>query len=311
MPHISVCVPVSRLDSANATIQSIIKQSFTDWELITVGQGDSDDPHVRKIIDLVGSISRNDPRVKYIHIEKPGACRAKNAAILSAQGDIIAEIDDDAEAALDWLETMVAYFSDHPDVDVVGGSVIKPFKKKRGLAVCPSVEPSEKIYDPATMDRTPEGWNWISCNLGLRRNVFEVIGYYDEYLGPGSVFPAADDTDLMLRIEAAGIKMGSTPRLVVNHTYGYRYGLNQFMKHQYNYSYGNGGLAAKQTLAGDPRGEEWYRYDRKMRLTSWLNPFRPDQFVRGMYGWRIFNAAYQRCMTDYQVEDNLLVPAER
>ena len=308
MPYVSVCVPISRLDTVNATIQSIIEQSYTDWELIAVGQGDCDNPRVNKILDLVRSVSKNEPRVKYIHIEEAGACRAKNASIQAARGEVIAEIGDDAEAAPDWLETMVTYFSDHPDVYVVGGSVIKPTKVKRGLAVCPSVEPSEKVYDPGIMESPPDGWNLISCNLGLRKDVFKVIGYYDDYLGPGSVFPAADDTDLLLRMEAAGIKMGSTPRMVVNHTYGYRYGLKNFMKHQYNYSYGNGGLAAKRTLAGDPRGEEWYRYNRKMRLTSWLKPFRPDQFVRGMYGWGIFNSAYQRCLNNFRVEDNLLVP---
>jgi glycosyltransferase involved in cell wall biosynthesis len=309
MPQVSVCVPVSRLDTVNFTIQSIIHQSFQDWELIAVGQGDCDIPKVKKIANLVRKISEKDPRVKYIHIKEAGACRAKNASIRTAQGEIIAEIDDDAEADQDWLDTMVAYFRAHQDVDVVGGAVIKPPKEKRGLAVCPHVEPSEKIYDPAVMDRPPEGWNWISCNLGLRKKVFERIGYYDEYLGPGSVFPAADDTDLLLRIEAAGIKMGSTPRLVVNHTYGYRYGYKSFMKHQYNYSYGNGGLAAKQTLAGDPRGEEWYRYALKVRLQSWRKPFRPDRFVRGLYGWRIFNAAYQHCLNEFRVENNLLVPA--
>lgn len=308
MPNVSVCVPVSRLDTVNATIQSIIEQSYTDWELIVIGQGNRDDPHVKRIYDFVRSISRTEPRLQHIHIEEKGACRARNVSIQAAQGEIIAAIDDDAEAAPDWLETMVAYFRDHPDVPFVGGSVIKPPKIECGLAVCPSVEPSEKIYDPATMDRTPDGWNWIGCNFGIRKYLFEIIGYYDDYLGAGSVFPAADDTDLMLRIEAAGIKMGSTPRLVVNHTYGYRYGLKQFMRHQHNYSYANGGLAAKLTLAGDPRGEEWYRYDHEKRLTSWLKPLRPDRLVRGLYGWMIFNSAYQRCLSEFRVENNLLVP---
>ena len=174
--------------------------------------------------------------------------------------------------------------------------------------MCPSVTPSESIYDPKILDRPPDGWNWLTCNVGLRRQIIEKIGPYDDYLGAGSIFPAAEDTDYLLRLESAGIKMGSTPRLVVNHTYGYRYGLNQFLKHQYNYSYGNGGLAAKQTLAGDPRGEEWYRYDLRMRLTSWLKPLRPDRLVRGLYGWSIFNSAYQRCLQDFKVENNLLIP---
>lgn len=308
MAKVSVCVPVSRVDTVHATLESILQQSWKDWELVAVGQGSFDHPNVRKVHEIVDGFASRDPRVKYCHIEASGASRAKNASIQAATGEIVAEIDDDAEAAPDWLEVMVEYLDGHPDIDLIGGSVLQPEKQRRGLAVCPALEPAEVVYDPSTMDGPPPGWNWISCNIGLRRSVFSRVGYYDDYLGPGSVFPAADDTDLLLRMEAAGIKMASSPRLVVYHTYGYRYGLRAFMKHQYNYGYGNGGMAAKLSLAGDPRGEEWYRYARKERLTGWMRPLRPHRFLRGLYGWYIFKQAYERCLREFRVDNQMLAP---
>ena len=132
---ISVCVPVSRPDTVNATIQSIRNQTWTDWELIAVGQGSSEIAGVNETRKIVNSISEEDERVRYIHINERGSSRAKNAAIRSAQGEIIAAIDDDAEASPDWLETMANYFSEHNEIDVLGGAVIRPPKMKRGLAV--------------------------------------------------------------------------------------------------------------------------------------------------------------------------------
>lgn len=307
MPKVSVCVPVSREDTLHATLTSILQQSWKDWELIAVGQGSLENPRVKSVYEIVHDFASKDSRIKYCHIDAAGASRAKNASIQAATGEIIAEIDDDAEAAPDWLEVMVTYLDAHPDIDLIGGSVIKPEKQYRGFAVCPAVEPDEVVYDPTTMDSPPEGWNWISCNVGIRREVFSRVGFYDDYLGPGSIFPAADDTDLLLRMEAAGIKMASSPRLVVYHTYGYRYGLRAFIKHQYNYGYGNGGMAAKLSLAGDPRGEEWYHYARKERLTGWTKPLRPHRLLRGAYGWFIFKQAYERCSQEFLVENNLLV----
>jgi glycosyltransferase involved in cell wall biosynthesis len=305
---ISVCVPVSRPDTVNATIQSIRNQTWTDWELIAVGQGSSEIAGVNETRKIVNLISEEDERVRYIHINKRGSSRAKNAAIRSAQGEIIAAIDDDAEASPDWLETMANYFSEHNEIDVLGGAVIKPPKMKRGLAVCPTNDPKDAVYDPKTMDDPPLGWEWIGCNLGFRKWVVEKVGLYDEYLGPGCKIPATEDTDLKLRLEAMNIKMATTPKLIVNHTYGYRYGLKAYIKHQYNYAYGNGGLAGKLTLAGDPRGKEWYWSTRRERLLGWIKPFRPHKFIIGLLGWQIFRSAYQYCIKEFRVENNLLVP---
>jgi glycosyltransferase involved in cell wall biosynthesis len=304
---ISVCVPISRPDTVAETIQSVLRQSWSDWELIVIGQGEVNDEHTVATRTAVENAS-TDERVRYIHRLEKGATRARNTGMQSASGEIIAFIDDDCEAHEDWLATFATRFEKDSEIGLVGGAVIAPPKTGKGLAKCPTVSPAESVYEPHKMEgKPPPGWDWISCNVALRREIADKIGFWDEYLGPGTDFPAADDTDYLLRAEALDIKMATTPQAVVTHTYGYRYN-QQLIKHIRNYNYANGGLAAKLTLMGDPRGESWLQGTRRDRQVSWLWPFRPDKGLRGFISWQIFSKAYSHCLRDYEVDGQLLKP---
>ncbi len=304
---VSVCVPTSRPDTIALTIQSILKQSWTDWELIAVGQGDLTLPQTQATRTAVTSAT-DDPRVRYVHTPERGATRARNKAMEVATGDIFAFIDDDCEADEAWLATFMTYFAQDPTLGMVGGAVVAPPKTSRGIAKCPTVTPSESVYDPQQMGYTPPaGWEWISCNVAMTRSAAEAIGPWDAYLGPGTEFPAADDSDYLLRAEALNIKMATTPKAVVCHTFGYRYN-QQLWKHARNYAYANGGLAAKLTLMGDIRGEKWFAGTRNERLNGWKRPFRPQRIFSGFIGWRFFSSGYASCLRHYRAHANLLQP---
>src|SRR5690349_5337560 len=221
MLKFSVCISSIRVSSLKATIDSIRCQSWQDWELIIVGQGS--DLRLKAIGEAA---AREDRRIQYFHLTRYGATLARNFALQIASGDIIALIDDDCEARADWLEVLAGYFLEEPELGLVGGALVAPRPARRGLAFCPSVYPTEVLYDPvASRRQEPPGWGWACGNVALRRQVIERVGQFDEYLGPGAIFPAADDNDYRLRLEALGIKMRSTSRAVVYHSYGYRYGL--------------------------------------------------------------------------------------
>lgn len=300
---ITVCIPAYRANTVSATIQSILQQTWDNWELLAVGQGpflSGRAKHVKSSIEKTGKV---DSRVKYLHIDKFGATSALNTAIDRASGDLIAIIDDDCEAREDWLATMVAYFDKHPDIGGIGGAAVAPPKENRFFAVCPEYIPEEGVYDPNVMDTPPPGIDWISCNIVLRPDVIESVGPFDRHLGPGATFPAGDDTDYKLRLEAHRIKIATTPNLVVHHTHGYRYGIKAIWGHAWNYNYGNGALAAKLTLSGDPRGEIWLNNMRKLRLFNLKKMYRlPWDFI---HYW-IYRSGYQQCMREFHVENGLL-----
>src|SRR3954471_18083156 len=117
----TVCIAAFRPSTLVSAINSITRQDWNNWELIIVDQGP--DKGVKAVADTIG---QQDNRVRYLHIEQPGTCRARNAGMMAAQGDIIALIDDDCEAREDWLTTMANYFDKYPDVDFVSGSVLAP-----------------------------------------------------------------------------------------------------------------------------------------------------------------------------------------
>ncbi|HEY7783053.1 MAG TPA: glycosyltransferase [Ktedonobacterales bacterium] len=294
---ISVCIAATRATTVDAAIASIRHQTWTDWELVLVGQGD--DP----ALAAVGKAAAlSDARVHYVHLDRRGLSLARNAGIRAATGDIIAMTDDDCEAREDWLATLGGIFAAEPAVGLVGGALLAPSPAHGGPASCPCLEPADALYDPIAADRqAPAGWDWIGGNFAIRRRAVERVGMFDECLGAGAVFPAAEDTDYKLRMERIGIKMRSTPRSVVYHTHGHRYGARAVLRSSRAYARGNAALAAKLTLMGDPRGREWLEETRRECLGDWrtlTSGRRPHNPLRYLY----FARAYAECLRQYRVD---------
>jgi glycosyltransferase involved in cell wall biosynthesis len=301
MKKFSVIIPAYRGATLATAIESILQQTWTSWELVVVGQGRADS--VEKVMEKY----HTDRRVRYLSIERYGTCRARNAGIQASDGELIALIDDDCKAGPSLLQTFTDIFDDYPDVGLVGGALVSPEKPKPGLAVCPAVIPSEAIYDPnLTPFHPPEGWDWVGCSVAMRRDIYLNAGPLDEHLGPGTDFPAGEDTDYKLRLEKLGIKMAPTPRAVVIHENGYRYGIKAVMRNSRNYAYGNSGLAGKLTLLGDPRGVEWMKVVKEECLSGSFP--RIHRLPVNLY--RLYNSyvAYSKCLRNYRIQDGLLLP---
>jgi glycosyltransferase involved in cell wall biosynthesis len=292
-----------------ATIWSIQAQTVTDWELLVVGQGDD-----RALRAAVAAAGAGDPRIRYLHLATPGSSRARTAAIHAAQGEILAMTDDDCEARPDWLAVIETILTDEPDVALVGGSMLAPQSSPGWPASCPSFVATDALYDPARNGRTaPAGWDWVGGNFALRRQVAEMVGDFDACLGIGGDFPAAGDTDYKLRMEAMGLKMRTTPRSIVDHTYGWRYGVQAVLRHQRTHAQGNGALAAKLTMMGDPRGQLWLSKTRHDIWSGWLPLRRTLRRVADLRVLYHFSRAYAQCHRRYRVNARGLLerkPAE-
>jgi glycosyltransferase involved in cell wall biosynthesis len=295
---VSVCIGATRGNTLQAAIDAIQRQRWTDWELIVVGQGS--DVTVRHITETAAT---RDPRIRYIHTPGRGVSRARNAAIAQCTGDIIAITDDDCVPEFDWLEVIVQSFEDDGSLGAVGGSVVAPPPARQGPAVCPTCTlTTERLYVPAgPVRQPPPGWDLISANLSMRRQVFERVGPFDEFLGPGTEFPAADDVDYRLRMEALDIPMLATPRSQVVHN-GYRYGAKAIYRHRMNYVAGDGALAAKLTLLGDPRGKQWRAQMLRVDALKWYRTRHVAELPGNLLRLAGFLWAYYGCMARYTVD---------
>jgi glycosyltransferase involved in cell wall biosynthesis len=302
----SVCIGSVRATTLGPAIESIRRQTWTDWELIVVGQGP--DPVLRRVGEAA---AQTDGRIRYVHLEHRGVSLARNVAVRQATGDIVAITDDDCEARSDWLATLADCFSAEPDVEVVGGALVAPPITKAGFAKCPDQIPAEALYDPIASGRKPPaGWDWVTANVAFRPDVLRRAGPFDECFGPGALFRVATDTEYKLRLEALGVRMRSTPRAVVLHTYGCRYGIGAVLQRSIDYSWGHGALSGKLTLLGDPRGREWLESKRRECTSGWIRPFRPDRLPLSLLQLWHFTRGYQRCVDGFRVDAGrgVLVP---
>ena len=163
------------------------------------------------------------------------------------------------------------------------------------------------MYDPSSnYQQPPLGWGWVGGNFCFRRSAIHQVGLFDQYLGAGSDFPAGEDTDFGLRLEASRIKMFATPRSIVYHTYGYRYGIGAVLRSSRAYAIGNGGLAGKLSLMGDPRGRKWLHMTMKECLQDVKLYLRPHRFSLSLRRLYYFVQAYNTCIKRYYVKEGTL-----
>jgi glycosyltransferase involved in cell wall biosynthesis len=134
---------------------------------------------------------------------KPGPSHARNAGAAAARGDLLLFCDDDDEVAPGWITAMVAALSG------AGFVVGRLDDRSLNTAVTGSWVPS------GAADRHMGNLGFLpiapSCNMGIKRVLFEQIGGFDES------FPAAagEDVDLSWRVQLAGTPLVEAPDAVV------------------------------------------------------------------------------------------------
>ena len=118
-PLVSIVLPVFNAeDTLAAAIRSIIRQSYSGWELIIIDDGSTDRSLdiARRFVDSRIRIVMDGRNLKL--------SRRLNQGIALSRGKYIARMDADDIAYPDRLETQVAFLEKHPNIDLVGGRII-------------------------------------------------------------------------------------------------------------------------------------------------------------------------------------------
>lgn len=93
LPLISVIIPVYNAEKyIERCINSIVKQSYVNWELIIVDDGSIDDS-----FNIASYLAESDVRIQVMHTENYGVCSARNLGIEVAKGEYITFLDSDDE----------------------------------------------------------------------------------------------------------------------------------------------------------------------------------------------------------------------
>lgn len=113
MPIVSVIVPVFKVENVlHYCIDSILNQTYKDFELILVDDGSPDNSG--KVCD---EYAQKDDRVIVIHKENGGVSSARNVGIDKAKGKYICFVDSDDYVSKDYLKTLIEIKEKYNDVD--------------------------------------------------------------------------------------------------------------------------------------------------------------------------------------------------
>ena len=179
-----------------------------------------------------------------IRLEIPGTSRARNAGWKEARAPIVAFTDDDCAVSSDWTTRVEAAFAD-PQIGFVTGRVLAD--RDASIASSAVVDDTPKRFDERS---DPAGFG-SGANMAFRKSALEVIGGFDEGMGPGTSLRAAEDQDAFWRAtRTAGVVGLYDPGIVVTHRlWRTRRGA---VGREYAYGVGAGALAVKLIRSDDP-----------------------------------------------------------
>lgn len=186
MPKVSVVIPAyNAIAYLPETIESVLKQTFTDFEVLIVNDGSSDN-----IVEWAAGVK--DSRVRLISQANQGVSAARNTGIAQAQGEYIAFLDADDLWEPTKLEKQVCRLDDNPAIGLVytWTALIDPAGKLTGTVFC--YEAEGNVWETILVHD-------IVCNGSsamVRRSCFEVAGVFDPNLS------SAADFDMWTRIAA-------------------------------------------------------------------------------------------------------------
>lgn len=184
-PEVSVVMSCFNEEKhAAQSIQSILDQTFSNFEFIIINDGSSD-----KTEGILKEMAQNDSRILYVNNDKNlGLSASLNKGIELAQASLIARMDADDIADKERLQKQFTFMQSHPQVDVLGTAVIIRNRKGQDeTRLCPEFHEDiiTRIYKKPLV---------FHPTIMIKKKVYNQFGYYDETL------KWAEDADLWYRI---------------------------------------------------------------------------------------------------------------
>ncbi|HPC38130.1 MAG TPA: glycosyltransferase family 2 protein [Exilispira sp.] len=191
---VSVIIPnFNRVESFQRAVESVIKQTYENFEIIVVDDGSEQSVRNinRRFLEEVKRRKNLEGDGKIIYLENErnfGVSYSRNKGIKEAKGDFIALLDSDDEWLEQKLELQVKFFSE-TDFRVVHTEEIWV---RRGVRVNPMKKHKKEGGD--IFFRSLELCLMSPSSIMLKKSIFDDYGYFDESL------PVCEDYDLWLRI---------------------------------------------------------------------------------------------------------------
>lgn len=172
----------NQADFIEHSINSILTQSFSDFELIVVNDGSTDD--TANIVE-----SFKDNRIRLTHNDgNKGLIYTRNRLLTLARGEYIAILDGDDIAYPDRLKTQYCYFMDNPDAVLCGGhaAIIDENGNKTGDMLRVPIDSNVDLF-------MLFGNPFVNSTAMFRADTFKELKGYQNYT-------ISEDFDLFIRM---------------------------------------------------------------------------------------------------------------
>jgi glycosyltransferase involved in cell wall biosynthesis len=184
MPKVTVVIPAyNAMQFLPKTVESVLAQTFSDWELLIVNDGSSDN-----IVQWATHIT--DDRVKLISQKNQGVSAARNTGIMQSSGEYLAFLDADDLWKPTKLEKQVRRFEEYPAAGLVytWTTLVDALGKPIKRAIASQLEGN--VWEQILVA------NMIGngSSAMIRRSCFETVGMFDPKLS------SAADRDMWIRI---------------------------------------------------------------------------------------------------------------
>lgn len=209
-PSITVAIPTcNRPVDIKRCLDSLSLVRYSNWHVLVIDQSDHDETRI-----LVDQFRERLPYLEYCRMAEKGLTRARNLALRSAQGEILAFIDDDCTVEPCWLRDVAAAFMRHPEIPLIFGQV-RPVPHDPKRCFIPGHEIGKGRILRGRLAFLRAG-SIMGASMYLRRAICMQVGPYDVYAGPGAKFNI-EDRDYAYRHLSAGYPVLLTPRITVAH----------------------------------------------------------------------------------------------
>ncbi|HBE17483.1 MAG TPA: glycosyl transferase family A [Cyanobacteria bacterium UBA11149] len=186
MPLVSIIIPAFNSENTvKETIESVLNQTWTDWEIILVNDGSQD-----STLEIVNNI--NDNRLKIFTYSNGGANASRNRGLSHASGEFVSFLDADDLWTPDKLESQFKALQENPEAAVAYSWTNSIDETGNFLRRGSYITANGDIYTKLLLiDFIESGSNPL-----IRRAALANVGDFDESLA------AAQDWDMWLRLAA-------------------------------------------------------------------------------------------------------------
>ena len=187
---------LNRKELMERAVESILAQSYTDFEIIIVDQSE----------EINEDVEKKDARIKYVHISEKGLSLARNIGLKMASGDIIGLMDDDAVYEHSILGDVSEIFSENDKIGFISGQIID----------INNMGKEQKSAPQRALNQINFFRHCLSAALFIRKQTISGL-FFDEDLGIGRYLGSAEESDIVLQIMYKKMKGVYVPNIHVYH----------------------------------------------------------------------------------------------